>query len=193
MSLENRIKLFVMSNQMFERDIDAVEKDAQLDLGRELGNAQDRDEEYYPQFEEAVRREASDMASHYEIFYCLEKSIRALIRDKLEAEFGATWWETKVPDQIKQNAAKNMKNEIDSGVTPRSNENIDYTTFGELGEIVRKNWATFSDTFNSEKAFTRIMTSLNGLRAPIAHCCPLAGDEIVRLRLTLKDWFRLME
>ncbi len=37
------------------------------------------------------------------------------------------------------------------------------------------------------------MTSLNMLRAPIAHCCPLAEDEIVRLRLTVKDWFRLME
>ncbi len=41
-------------------------------------------------------------------------------------------------------------------------------------------------------AFTRIMTSLNMLRGPIAHCCPLADDEVVRLQLTVKDWFRLM-
>jgi Family of unknown function (DUF5343) len=37
------------------------------------------------------------------------------------------------------------------------------------------------------------MTSLNVLRGPIAHCCPLAEDEVARLRLALKDWFRLME
>lgn len=37
------------------------------------------------------------------------------------------------------------------------------------------------------------MNSLNLLRGPIAHCSPLAEDEVVRLKLTLKDWFRLME
>ena len=37
------------------------------------------------------------------------------------------------------------------------------------------------------------MTSLNMLRGPIAHCCPLADDEVLRLQLTVKDWFRLME
>ena len=45
----------------------------------------------------------------------------------------------------------------------------------------------------SQKAFSKIMTSLNTLRAPIAHCCILAEDEVVRLKLAVKDWFRLME
>ena len=78
-------------------------------------------------------------------------------------------------------------------MTMRSESEIDYTTFGELGEIVRNNWVDFGSTFSSEKAFTNIMTSLNILRGPIAHCCPLADDEVVRLRLAVKDWFRLME
>lgn len=37
------------------------------------------------------------------------------------------------------------------------------------------------------------MTMLNSLRGPIAHCSPLADDEVVRLRLAVRDWFRLME
>jgi hypothetical protein len=28
---------------------------------------------------------------------------------------------------------------------------------------------------------------------PIAHCAPLAEDEVVRLRLSVRDWFRLMQ
>ena len=86
-----------------------------------------------------------------------------------------------------------MQRELDSGVTPRSTQEIDYTTFGELGEIVRSNWSTFLGTFNSKKAFSKVMTNLNTLRGPIAHCSPLAEDEVVRLRLSLRDWFRLME
>ncbi len=32
------------------------------------------------------------------------------------------------------------------------------------------------------------MFSLNMLRGPIAHCCPLSEDEVDRLRLAVKDW-----
>jgi hypothetical protein len=178
---------------MVERELDAVERAIKVDLGRERQDEPSKDEDYYPQFNEAVRREAASMAEHYEIFYCLEKSIRDLIREQLSAQKGANWWDTAVPESVRENVEKNAQRELDSGVTVRSTEKIDYTTFGELGEIVRCNWTTFNDTFSSEKAFGKIMNSLNILRGPIAHCCPLAEDEIVRLRLALKDWFRLME
>lgn len=193
MSIEDKIKLFAMSYQMVERELDRIEDKHKLDLERGSEANLDIDEQYYPQFEEAIRKEAGSMASHYQLLYCLEKSIRELIKGKLQAEHGTNWWKNTVPEQVRKNANSNFKREIDSAVTPRSTEEIDYTTFGELGEIVRNNWTTFSDTFNSPKAFTKIMTSLNILRGPIAHCCPLAPDEVVRLQITLRDWFRLME
>jgi hypothetical protein len=37
------------------------------------------------------------------------------------------------------------------------------------------------------------MANLNMLRGPIAHCSPLAEDEVLRLQLTVRDWFRLGE
>lgn len=43
---------------------------------------------------------------------------------------------------------------------------------------------------NSPKAVERIMSNLNTLRGPIAHFVELAEDEEVRLRLSVKDWFR---
>ena len=192
MKTDDRIKLFGMSHQMLERELDVLEERLQLDLGRDGVPTTDKDEEFYPQFKAEVRREAAEMSLHYEIFYCLEKSIREIVKEKLEAEHGATWWDTVVPQPVRDNVKKNMQREAESGVTPRSPEKIDYTTFGELGDIVRSNWSTFSDQFNNEKAFGRIMASLNMLRGPIAHCSPLAPDEVVRLRLTVSDWFRLM-
>lgn len=192
MSTLDRIKLFGMSLQMAERELDGIEERSKLDLQRNASKSKDRDEDFYPQFDEAVRREASSMAQHFEIFYCLEKSTRALVSSKLEVH-GASWWATKVPQNVRDNAQRNMQRELEAGVSQRSEDPIDYTTFGELGEIVRANWADFSDTFNSDKAFTKIMNSLNLLRGPIAHCSPYAADEVVRLKLTLRDWFRLME
>jgi hypothetical protein len=192
MYLVDHIKLFQLSTQMVERDLDRVEESIKADLRRDLGS-DDKDEEYYPQFSEAVRREAAAMTRHYEIFYCLENSTRTLVAEKMTAEKGLNWWDSCVPDSVKQNVQKNIDRERDSGVTARSTDRLDYTTFGEIGDIVRHNWTIFSDTFNSEKAFTKVMGGLNLLRGPIAHCSPLAEDEVVRLRLTLRDWFRLME
>lgn len=192
--MEEKIKVFAISNQMAERALDAVEKSLRLDLQRDLATEDDKDDDYYPQFSHAVRAEAREMAVHYELFYCLEVSIRTLIREKLQAELGETWWDAAdVPDPVRKSVKDNMQRDVDSGFTQRSDHEIDYTTFGELAEIVRKNWTHFADIFNSEKAFNRVMHSLNLLRGPIAHCSPLAEDEAVRLRLTLKDWFRLME
>lgn len=69
---------------------------------------------------------------------------------------------------------------------------IDYSNFGELGEIIKANWDVFGDTFNDIGAVQKILSALNTLRAPIAHCKSLAEDEVVRLHLSLADWFRQM-
>ena len=78
-------------------------------------------------------------------------------------------------------------------MTPRSVEPLDFTTFGELGHTIKTNWQrSFGAILSSVKAVEKIMANLNTLRGPIAHCSPLAEDEIVRLRLSVRDWFRLM-
>jgi hypothetical protein len=191
MNPEERIKLFGLLSLAVERELDKTESLLKIDLQRTEDDQ--KEEEYYPQFDQALRTEAAKMGQHYELFYCLEKSIRNLIAETLKAEHGENWWSTRVPEGVRVNAAANMRREIDSGVTLRSEEDIDFSNFGELGEIVRSNWDSFDAIFSSQKAFTKIMTSLNMLRAPIAHCCPLAEDEVARLTLTVKDWFRLME
>lgn len=134
------------------------------------------------------------MAPHYEIIYSLETSIRVFVDDLLAtAEAPNPWWShNRVPSQIKKEAEDRMKREVDSGMTPRSDEPLDFTTFGELGQIIIQNWDVFGAVFSSKKAVERVMGSLNSLRGPIAHCSPLAEDEVVRLRLSVRDWFRLM-
>lgn len=153
-----------------------------------------QDQDYYPQLDREIRQEAKNMSEHYEVFYSLEKSIRSLVAETLEAAEPAGWWASgRVPQKVKQEAESRMQREIDTGMTPRSTEPIDFTTFGELGEIIKNNWDVFAAIFASQKAVERVMTSLNTLRGPIAHCSPLAEDEVVRLRLSVRDWFRLME
>lgn len=187
------VRSFAMTNMLLEADLDAIENRFQIELGRnsEVGSA--IEDAYFPQFPMSLRAEARRMARHYEVFYCLEKSIRQLVQDVLSDSDDPDWWDSLVPDHVKQNVRRAMKKESEAAVTSRSDNYIDYTTFGELSEIIKTNWSLFGGVIFSEvKAVEKVMGSLNSLRNPIAHCTPLAEDEVLRLELSLRDWFRLM-
>jgi hypothetical protein len=187
------LKLFVATSQLIERDLDELEDELALDLRRGHRALVDAAEASYPQIEGSIRAEAARMAPHYEVFYSLETTIRQFVAESLEATEGAEWWESaRIPDHIKDETRRRCAREIDSGVTRRSDELIDYATFGELADIIKANWDVFGATFSSVKAVERVMANLNTLRGPIAHCSPLAEDEVLRLRLAVRDWFRLM-
>jgi hypothetical protein len=186
------VKSFAMTNMLLEADLDQIEQRYQIDLGRNRTQSSRIENAYYPQFDSLLRAEAKKMSQHYEVFYCLEKSIRQLIVDIFDATGDPDWWEKLIPEAVKQNAQKSIKREKEAAVTPRSSDPIHYTTFGELGEIIKSNWALFGGVvFNDQKAMEKVMSALNSLRNPIAHCSPLADDEVLRLELALRDWFRI--
>lgn len=186
-----------MTNQMVMEDLSRIGRTYGIDLGHvpTTSSASEVDDIYYPQFDASIRTEAASMAKHYEVFYSLEKSIRVLVTETIvAADKREDWWGTiRVPTNIQTEVASRIQKELDSGVTRRSIEELDYTTFGELSVIIITNWDLFGGIFNSKKAVEKVMASLNALRNPIAHCSPLAEDEQLRLQLTVRDWFRLME
>ena len=190
-----KIKAFGMTNQMLLEDLDRVGNAFGVDLGHSPSSPSHVEETYYPQFDASVRRESSIMAKHYELFYCLEKSIRALVSQQIEATDGTgSWWSPpRIPQKIFDDVRDRIQRELDSAMTRRSDDELDYTTFGELSMIIATNWDIFGGLFSSKRAVERVMSNLNSLRGPIAHCSPLADDEVVRLQLTVRDWFRLME
>lgn len=190
-----RIKAFGMTNQMLAEDLSRISRAYGVELGHMPSLPQTVEDVYYPQFDAAVRAEAAAMAKHYEVFYSLEKSIRELVAQTIEAaEKREDWWiSSRVPANIQSDVTGRVQKELDAGVTRRSLDELDYTTFGELSVIIASNWDVFGGLFNSKKAVEKVMASLNALRNPIAHCSPLAEDEELRLQLTVRDWFRLME
>jgi Swt1-like HEPN len=187
------LKLFGLNNLVIEAEIRRVEEAHNVDLGHRTRDQQALEKTYYPQFSERLRSEAASMAANYVIFYCLENFIRELIVDRLQEEHGADWWNASVPENVRKNAEGNRKKEVGAGVTPRSNDLIDYSNFGELGEIIKSNWDIFGEMFRDPRAVERVLANLNTLRAPIAHCKSLVEDEVLRLHLSLRDWFRQME
>jgi len=84
---------------------------------------------------------------------------------------------------------KRQETEAKKGFTPRSVDPLDFLTFGELGDIIKANWDDFGAIFTTKGAVERVLADLNTIRGPIAHCSPLAEDEVLSLRLAVRDWF----
>jgi hypothetical protein len=191
MSPLGQLKRFATNNLLIKSALVGVEDEYKISLFDEKSQSDIIDETYYPQFDEKYRLEAADMAANFRIFYCLENSIRELICETLEEHFEENWWD-EINPTIKVAAEGLRQKEIDMGAIPRSTNLLDYTTFGELSTIIEQNKEAFEGRFTSFRAVNRVLWQLNMLRGPIAHCKPLAEDEVLRLHLSLRDWFRAM-
>lgn len=188
------IRAFGMSGLQIVNDLQLVEDKNNIDLGLIRKSAKSKKVSEYEQFEAELRQEAARMSEFYEVFYCLENSIRNLVKGiMIEAE-GADWWNSKRVDdaRIQKEIEKRHQKEVNSGITPRSEDMIDYTTFGELSQLITDNWDIFDPVFSSKGAVSNITNQLNLLRGPIAHCNPTDELEQERLNLAVRSWFKLM-
>lgn len=188
------IELFLLKCAVIEAGLRATLAD--YDVVVSSGIVQTDDEQLEPfikQFDVANRKNAGQMARYYEIFYLLENDIRRLIVETMEAAHGAKWWDTCVPSGVLEEVRKNRDREAQAAVSVRSEDDIDYTTFGQLGDIIRANWSDFAGMLSNPSAVSRVMAALNMLRGTIAHCGVLADDEVDRLKLAIRDWFRVLE
>lgn len=194
MRSEERIELFVLKCAVIEAGVREVSRGT--DDGFDNGNDRSFDDQlevYVRQFEIENRSNAQKMSRYYRIFYMLENDIRHLIADTLEAAHGSEWWKVSAPQAVKDDAARNRQREEQAGVTTRSDTEIDYTTFGQLSDIIKENWTDFAGIMRNQAAVLRVLSGLNMLRGTIAHCGVLADDEVDRLKLAIKDWFRVLE
>lgn len=144
-------------------------------------------------FDIDLKEEAYRMRHCYELFFCLERSIRDLVKTVMTEAHGKNWW-TKVEYRVKENVKNNLNYELDTTHTKRSDTEIDYTTFGDLRKIINSNWSIFEPKFGRNlNSVNEVMVDLNRIRVSIAHCTPLAQKEIKRLEIRIDDWFGLLK
>jgi hypothetical protein len=68
MQTDDYLRSFGMSGLIITEELKSVEQKFNVELGHAARALQQTTAEYYPQFEQAVRQEAGQMASHYELF-----------------------------------------------------------------------------------------------------------------------------
>ncbi len=187
--LDEQLLLFGMKNLLLEKSLEKLESSGvEIQHSATIKKDEPVDTEL---FENEIVKKANKMADFYALYFSMENSVRKLMRDVLSEKYGVNWWDTKVPKGVKDNVAKIQQQEKDSAMSFRSEDPLDYTSFGELIDIFNANWSDFSTILRSQKSVQETLSPLNKIRNIIAHSCELNDDEILRFKLLIRDWQRI--
>jgi len=141
----------------------------------------------------AIAAEASRMASVYPKLYVFENSIRTVIVRVLRAKHGGDWWLTCAPTGVQKTVADRKAHEAK---TPwhgkRGTHEIYYANFGDLRDIITKNWVDLEPIFLKQPWITQRLEELEPPRNIVAHNNPLSRQEENRVDLYFNDWIALL-
>lgn len=183
---------YISNNLKSTKDDHEVPKKKEIVRSNDILESRSIDE-VFNHFNAKLSEQASLMSEHYKLFYSLERSIRDMISEVMTKEYGKDWWYEKVDRRVRESVIRKIKDEQGTLFTKQSERPIDYALFSELGYIMTYNWDLFSNKFmKDQKVLIRIMTDLNKLRIPIAHCNPFNKKEKELFYLTVGYWFDLL-
>ena len=187
-SLLEKLDLFAMQNMRLEESLIDLEK-----MGIEIGhiNTIQKKEIVDPDlFEYDIRKSASKTSVFFYLYYCVENSIRRMIKQTMEDKYGSDWWnKANITDAVKNNVLENIKRESDSLMTSRSSDNpLAFITLGEASSIILENWDDFSSQLKSKRAVGTILFQLNQIRVAVAHSNELSEHDENRFKILIKDW-----
>src|SRR4051812_10231405 len=125
-------ELFVLKCAAISSDLDRVKDDQNIQKAKsDVESATDAlIAPHIAQADFAIRAAALRMAEFYQLFYILENDIRQFVDGVLTDTYPDGWWDKKVPETVRAYAKTNKDKESKEGLLPRSQNPIDYLTFG---------------------------------------------------------------
>ena len=111
---------------------------------------------------------------HNMIITTVEQNLRAVIHNRMAAQYGERWLDSHVSRELIQEWTDRRDEAVAKGESPLTL--IHYSNFMELKDIVvrRNHWReVFQDIFKQKEHFQTSMERLHPIRLPLAHSRPI--------------------
>jgi hypothetical protein len=142
-------------------------------------------------FDEDLVSRAQRMAVVYVAITAFENSVREFVSKVLLEKIGADWWVKGVSEKIRMKAESRREEEAKiRWHSPRGDEPINYTEFGDLASIVGQNWTLFEDYLQSIEWMRQIISTVERSRNVIMHSGELGLQDVERIATSIRDWVR---
>lgn len=127
----------------------------------------------------------------YTAIAAFENSVRTLVIKTLMEKYKEEWWEKGASNGIRERAQKRMEEEQSAKWhAQRGQDPINYTTFGDLKNIMQNNWDAFEDLIGSLPWASGIFDVIERSRNVIMHSGMLEKEDIERLGVNIRDWVK---
>jgi hypothetical protein len=134
---------------------------------------------------------AKQTAVVYTAIAAFENGVRTLVTKTLVEKFQEAWWEKGATPNIRERAQKRMDDEQNARWhAQRGQDPINYTTFGDLKNIMQNNWDAFEDLVGSLAWASGIFDVIERSRNVIMHSGKLEREDIERLGVNIRDWVK---
>jgi hypothetical protein len=134
---------------------------------------------------------AKSTAVVYTAIAAFENSVRALVVKTLIEKYKEEWWEKGASNGIRERAQKRIEDEqLAKWHAQRGQDPINYTTFGDLKNIMQNNWDAFEDLIGSLAWASGIFDVIERSRNVIMHSGMLEREDIERLGVNIRDWVK---
>lgn len=140
--------------------------------------------------EDLVSR-AKRMATVYIAITAFENTVRDFVAKRLLEVVGADWWKKAVSEKVRNKAETRQAEESKiRWHTPRGDEPLNYTEFGDLASIIGQNWSLFEDHLDEQEWVRQIISTVERSRNVIMHSGELGLQDIERIGTAIRDWIR---
>jgi hypothetical protein len=135
---------------------------------------------------------ARRMATVYTAIAAFENSVRDFVSKRLLEHAGEGWWTQCVSEKIRTKAESRREEEAKvRWHTPRGEQPLNYTEFGDLTSIISQNWDQFEPHLRTTQDWVRqILSTLERSRNVIMHSGELANADIERIGTVIRDWVK---
>ena len=133
------------------------------------------------------------MATVYAAITAFENSVREFVAKRLleGPPPRENWWAECVSGKIRKKAE--TRQEEESKIrwhTPRGDQPLNYTEFGDLTAIIGQNWDLFEPHLRNQDWVRQILSTLERSRNVIMHSGELANADIERIGTVIRDWVK---
>ncbi|MFY3745903.1 Swt1 family HEPN domain-containing protein [Anaeromyxobacter sp. Red801] len=135
-------------------------------------------------------RDASRAAEVYRLFFVFEQYLRDLVLGVLSEKDKENWW-TRVPPDVQTEVAKLEENEETKfWMGLGSRDKISLTTYPQLLRIIEHLWKEDFEEVLRDRSLVQEARHVAHLRNITCHMNVVPIEEVERVRIVLRDWFR---
>jgi hypothetical protein len=139
-------------------------------------------------------RQATESAEIYRLFFVFENFLRDFVLESLSDVEKENWW-NRVPKDVQSEVEKHEQTEEQKQwMALSSRSKLALTTLPQLVRIIDEN-ANWNDIFKPiirDKLLLQEARSISHVRNTICHMSPVSREEADRVRLVMRDWFRVV-